>query len=181
MFDGSVFIIPDHLDLKTNDLRESIKIYQENVRELHDYSSTEFITLGNNEFWIATGGCCMDIGKHAFIQKDTSLYRITLSDMTSDTTEDEIQTFYQILSTFQFLGNSLPDKVISTTLTVSCKDNSDCKKYISRNNCELYCANTNTANENVLSMIPKECDPTLWDPPLELNCGCIQEVCQIYD
>lgn len=63
----------------------------------------------------------------------------------------------------------------------SCQTDADCKKYISHNNCELYCANNEEINNEVLSGFKVTCDSTLWDPPLERDCRCINSNCQFVD
>lgn len=62
-------------------------------------------------------------------------------------------------------------------LNLSCVSNDDCSKHISVNTCQLFCANQNIENENIIVQFKKTCDADLWDPPMDLNCSCINNNC----
>ena len=65
------------------------------------------------------------------------------------------------------------------SLITSCVTDEDCKNYISHNTCKLFCANLDESNNQILADLKVTCDSILWDPPLELNCGCVNSNCQI--
>ena len=66
-------------------------------------------------------------------------------------------------------------------LKILCTVDSDCTKYISHNNCQLYCVNKEDSNNDIISRLEVTCDSTLWDPPGELNCICIDNKCQLVE
>jgi len=107
------------------------------------------------------------------------------------------KTYNQILSTFRFLSDPAEasaegdeflesgKKVISQELpegiTSSCKSDADCDYVLSYNDCRLFCANDTEDNKSILQGLPKTCDAGYWDPPFALNCGCINNKCQLYE
>ncbi len=70
---------------------------------------------------------------------------------------------------------------VEITFQTNCQTNADCKKYISYNNCDVYCANNEEINNEVLSRFKVTCDSTLWDPPFSRNCNCINNNCQFVE
>ena len=65
-------------------------------------------------------------------------------------------------------------------LQTSCDADADCKQYILASLCMAPCGNRDEANGQVALKAEGIllCDPTLWDPPLELGCRCIDHECQ---
>jgi hypothetical protein len=63
-------------------------------------------------------------------------------------------------------------------LDEGCREKEDCEKYISYNTCEVMCiqrnSDKNTLNQDVL------CDPTLWEPPTEVDCDCVNKKCILF-
>ncbi|OGF27286.1 hypothetical protein A2331_00895 [Candidatus Falkowbacteria bacterium RIFOXYB2_FULL_34_18] len=76
------------------------------------------------------------------------------------------------------LGLSKLPKIEPTDkLDFRCDTDIDCSKYISTNSCQMFCANQNQNNENIISKLKKTCDASLWDPSAGLNCKCINNKC----
>ena len=104
---GSVIVLPNYQNTVVDSVitvEEYAQTTQANLKESLDfeYQSNEINTLGENTFWLARGGCCMDIGMHAYTLRNGNVYRITLSNLEGDITQEELDIFYQILSTFEF-------------------------------------------------------------------------------
>lgn len=70
---------------------------------------------------------------------------------------------------------------VQDSLDFNCVLNRDCSKHVSSNTCQLFCANQNINNEKVISGFKKTCDSALWDPPLNLSCGCVNNKCSFID
>ena len=86
---------------------------------------------------------------------------------------------YQSVQTSQPINEQ--ETKVEMGFQTSCQIDTDCKKYISHNNCELYCANDEEINNEVLSGFKVTCDSTLWDPPFGRDCKCINNICQFID
>jgi len=106
MYRGSVTVWPNYSPVKAVNIQELEKNIQQAEEGVAEYSTEEFRKIGEREFWIARGGCCMDIGKHAFTLNKLSVYRITLHNLELAFTETENEIFNLILSTFKFTGQT---------------------------------------------------------------------------
>lgn len=62
-------------------------------------------------------------------------------------------------------------------LSGQCFADSDCEKYISYNSCEVLCIYRNT-DKSVLDL-ETVCNDESWNPPVELNCACLNNECVI--
>lgn len=83
--------------------------------------------------------------------------------------------YNQILSTFEFTDKGQQSTLLE--LETDCSSDNDCQSLISHNSCELFCANTDSANQLIINSLNKSCDSTLWDLPSEQNCSCINNTC----
>ena len=93
------------------------------------------------------------------------------------------EIFDQILSTFKSLDNNRKpiSQELPEGLQLDCQNDSECRYLISHNTCQLFCVNNIQENDSVVSELKVTCDSTLWDPPLALKCGCIENKCQLYE
>lgn len=93
-----------------------------------------------------------------------------------------------IVGTYFVYRSSPPEQLnikqeteLLTELQTSCLTKADCKEYVAYNTCELFCANNEEANNEVISKLKVTCDSTLWDRPIGGNCSCVKNTCQFVD
>ena len=106
---GEVSIIIDEEDSIVNTEKEADEAFQKMNELLKTQSETEDtyklekkITVGDLLAFKTTGGCCLDVGRHVFIFKETNIYRITLYGPLTNLPLKNQEIFNQILSTFKF-------------------------------------------------------------------------------
>ncbi len=101
---------------------------------------------------------------------------VCLKNKCSFKSQEKIDENVKFLENRKVIDQSLPDNVLR-----NCESDSDCENIISHNTCTLYCANSDDINQNLIDPPYTTCDATLWDPPFEQNCGCVNDKCELYE
>lgn len=68
---------------------------------------------------------------------------------------------------------------VSSPFVIDCTTQQDCKNYVVKNQCRVYCGNSITENQSVVDKLNKNrgtCDSGVWRAP-RLNCYCVQSKC----
>lgn len=83
-------------------------------------------------------------------------------------------SFFTIINSAKSEALIHPDTLALKTF---CNTNTDCMEVISINRCDNFCVNKDISNKDIINKKDEGCDPVLWYPPLELNCGCVNNSC----